>query len=88
MQETLYLKLEKHVLFSWCVVRLKKGDHWTSQCPYKDLAPPSDVSIDKQPSSEVPTTSSGPSKGPYVPPSQKPGVERSGKSCLAHLFFD
>lgn len=56
----------------------KKGDHWTSRCPYKDLAPQSDGSIDKPPSSEVPTTASGPSKGTYVPPSQRPGAERTG----------
>jgi len=61
-----------------CRTCLKKGDHWTSRCPYKDLAPPTDGSIDKPPSSEVPTTASGPSKGAYVPPSQRPGAERTG----------
>ncbi|KAL7173326.1 hypothetical protein ACSBR2_032739 [Camellia fascicularis] len=56
----------------------KKGDHWTSRCPYKDLAQPSEGFIDKPPASEVPTVTSGPSKGSYVPPGMRPGAERTG----------
>ncbi|KAK1620594.1 hypothetical protein QYE76_026111 [Lolium multiflorum] len=44
----------------------KKGDHWTSKCPYKDLAQATDT-VDR------PTSSDGPqvlptNKGSYVPP--------------------
>lgn len=30
----------------------KKGDHWTSRCPYKDLAPSPDSLMDKPPGSD------------------------------------
>lgn len=55
----------------------KKGDHWTSRCPYKDLAQPTDSFIDKPPT-EANAPASG-TKGAYVPPSLRGGVpERSG----------
>jgi translation initiation factor 3 subunit G len=51
----------------------KKGDHWTSKCPYKDLAPAPDT-VDKPPTSDVP-----PTKGSYVPPRMRDGaVQDSG----------
>lgn len=53
----------------------KKGDHWTSKCPYKDLATNVDF-MDKPPTSDVPT--SGPSKNTYVPPVLRGGGERPG----------
>ncbi|KAF5204770.1 Eukaryotic translation initiation factor 3 subunit g [Thalictrum thalictroides] len=56
----------------------KKGDHWTSKCPYKDLAPPPEGFVDK-PTSEALSTSSGTTKGTYVPPSQRKGADRSGQ---------
>ncbi|KAG1339250.1 eukaryotic translation initiation factor 3 subunit G [Cocos nucifera] len=55
----------------------KKGDHWTSKCPYKDLAPQTDGFIDRPAAAET-AASSGPSKGTYVPPGLRPGAERSG----------
>ncbi|XP_010920502.1 uncharacterized protein [Elaeis guineensis] len=55
----------------------KKGDHWTSKCPYKDLAPQTDGFIDRPAASET-AASSGPSKGTYVPPGLRAGAERSG----------
>ncbi|CAL9118463.1 unnamed protein product [Musa acuminata subsp. burmannicoides] len=56
----------------------KKGDHWTSKCPYKDLAPPTDSFIDKPPGAETVASQSGTGKGAYVPPSMRAGAERSG----------
>ena len=55
----------------------KKGDHWTSKCPYKDLAPPSEGFVDK-PASEATTAAANSTKGAYVPPSMRAGAERSG----------
>ncbi|XP_059628084.1 uncharacterized protein LOC132270894 [Cornus florida] len=57
----------------------KKGDHWTSRCPYKDLAPQSEAFIDKPPAAEgaVPSV-----KGAYVPPSMRPGAERPAGSDM------
>ncbi|GFP80342.1 eukaryotic translation initiation factor 3 subunit g [Phtheirospermum japonicum] len=49
----------------------KKGDHWTSRCPYKDLAQPSETFIDKPPT-DAPAAPSG-TKGTYVPPSMRGG---------------
>lgn len=54
----------------------KKGDHWTSRCPYKDLS--SETFTDKLPS-ETASATSGATKGAYVPPSMRGGnTERSG----------
>ena len=57
----------------------KKGDHWTSKCPYKDLAVPADVFVDKPPTGEPSAVSAapGPGKASYVPPSMRPGADRS-----------
>ncbi|THU60596.1 hypothetical protein C4D60_Mb07t14440 [Musa balbisiana] len=49
----------------------KKGDHWTSKCPYKDL-------VDKPPGAEGAASSASTGKGAYVPPSMRAGAERSG----------
>ncbi|KAJ7980805.1 Eukaryotic translation initiation factor 3 subunit G [Quillaja saponaria] len=57
----------------------KKGDHWTSRCPYKDLTQPSEAFIDKPPGSEMATAASGATKGAYVPPGMRGGAaERTG----------
>ncbi|XP_004288906.1 PREDICTED: eukaryotic translation initiation factor 3 subunit G-like [Fragaria vesca subsp. vesca] len=49
----------------------KKGDHWTAQCLYKDLATQSTGDIS---SSEAGTTSK---TGTYVPPGMRPGGKKS-----------
>ncbi|XP_031489272.1 uncharacterized protein LOC116256877 [Nymphaea colorata] len=56
----------------------KKGDHWTSKCPYKDLAPATEGFVDRPPSSETPVPATGATKGAYVPPSLRAGAERTG----------
>ncbi|KAA8534169.1 hypothetical protein F0562_031638 [Nyssa sinensis] len=53
----------------------KKGDHWTSRCPYKDLAAPTETFIDKPAAMET-TAAPGTTKGAYVPPSMRAGAER------------
>ncbi|KAJ9160171.1 hypothetical protein P3X46_025596 [Hevea brasiliensis] len=56
----------------------KKGDHWTSRCPYKDLAPQPEGFIDKPAAAEpVATAAAGATKGAYVPPSMRAGAERT-----------
>ncbi|MFS7949894.1 putative transcription factor interactor and regulator CCHC(Zn) family [Helianthus anomalus] len=59
----------------------KKGDHWTSRCPYKDLAPSTDLFVDKPPGSDQ-VTPSGSTKGAYVPPSMRAGAERPAGSDM------
>lgn len=57
----------------------KKGDHWTSRCPYKDLAPPPEGFVDKPTASEGTTATSATTKGStYVPPGLRAGAERTG----------
>lgn len=56
----------------------KKGDHWTSRCPYKDLAPQTDVFVDKPPMPETAASGPGATKAAYVPPSMRAGAERTG----------
>ncbi|KAM0822961.1 hypothetical protein ACQ4PT_071186 [Festuca glaucescens] len=53
----------------------KKGDHWTSKCPYKDLAPAPDT-LDRPPTSEGPPAlgGGGPAKGSYVAPRLRAGA--------------
>ncbi|KAI8564096.1 hypothetical protein RHMOL_Rhmol03G0155900 [Rhododendron molle] len=60
----------------------KKGDHWTSRCPYKDLAPQSEAFSDKPLASETAAAASGgtTTKGAYVPPSLRAGAERPAGS--------
>lgn len=60
----------------------KKGDHWTSRCPYKDLAPQPEGFIDKPAASETVAAAAGATKGAYVPPSMRAGVERTGGSDM------
>ncbi|XVF75275.1 hypothetical protein PTKIN_Ptkin13bG0174400 [Pterospermum kingtungense] len=60
----------------------KKGDHWTSKCPYKDLAAPVETFVDKPVASETSMAASGAGKGAYVPPSMRAGAERTGGSDM------
>ncbi|XP_072955144.1 uncharacterized protein [Typha angustifolia] len=56
----------------------KKGDHWTSKCPYKDLAPQTDSFVDRPPAAETGAAAAGATKGTYVPPGMRAGGERTG----------
>lgn len=60
----------------------KKGDHWTSRCPYKDLAPQTDAFVDKPAESDASAAAPGTTKGAYVPPSMRAGAERSSGSDM------
>ncbi|KAH8479303.1 hypothetical protein Peur_006299 [Populus x canadensis] len=60
----------------------KKGDHWTSRCPYKDLAQPPETFIDKPAATETAMAASGATKGAYVPPSMRAGAERTTGSDM------
>ncbi|CAN6240514.1 unnamed protein product [Urochloa humidicola] len=55
----------------------KKGDHWTSKCPYKDLAPQAEGVGDRPP---TPDGRAAPSGHRYVPPNKKEGADTSGAS--------
>ncbi|KAL2900763.1 Eukaryotic translation initiation factor 3 subunit G-B [Bienertia sinuspersici] len=57
----------------------KKGDHWTSRCPYKDLAQPPESLVDK-PLTDGATTAAPATKGAYVPSSLRVGAERPSAS--------
>ncbi|KAG8651366.1 eukaryotic translation initiation factor 3 subunit G [Manihot esculenta] len=60
----------------------KKGDHWTSRCPYKDLAPQPEGFIDKPAAADNAAAAAGATKGAYVPPSMRAGAERTGGSDM------
>ncbi|CAN0910563.1 Eukaryotic translation initiation factor 3 subunit G [Linum grandiflorum] len=55
----------------------KKGDHWTSRCPYKDLTAPTESFVDKPPTSDAGAAPGGVGKAAYVPPSMRAGADRS-----------
>jgi len=59
----------------------KKGDHWTSKCPYKDLAPQQgESSTDRPPSADGSAT---PAKGEtYVPVFRRSDADRSGADVM------
>ncbi|KAK1298781.1 Arginine/serine-rich protein 45 [Acorus calamus] len=52
----------------------KKGDHWTSKCPYKDLA----QQTDNMPPPETAATPATANKSTYIPPGMRGGGERTG----------
>ncbi|KAK3143963.1 hypothetical protein QOZ80_4AG0307170 [Eleusine coracana subsp. coracana] len=56
----------------------EKGAHWTSQCPYKDLVPQTESSVDRPSTADGPALQGGASKGVYRPPINKEGADRSG----------
>ena len=57
-----------------CRICGKKGDHWTTKCPYKDLA----AMGDKPPGSDGPGgDKAGGGAGGYVPPSRRAGATAS-----------
>ncbi|XP_010554623.1 PREDICTED: eukaryotic translation initiation factor 3 subunit G-like [Tarenaya hassleriana] len=61
----------------------KKGDHWTSRCPYKSLAATTDMLGDKPVVSETTSAAaSGGGKAAYVPPSMRAGADRSAGSDM------
>ncbi|KAA8518945.1 hypothetical protein F0562_016281 [Nyssa sinensis] len=60
----------------------KKGDHWTSRCPYKDLAPQLEVLMDRPASSDPTLASSITNNSTYVPPSKRDGADRSTGSDM------
>ncbi|MBA0571357.1 hypothetical protein Golob_004935 [Gossypium lobatum] len=60
----------------------KKGDHWTSKCPYKDLAAPVESFVDKPAAAETSAAAAGAGKGAYVPPSMRANAERTTGSDM------
>lgn len=75
---------QKGAVLMVCRTCGKKGDHWTSRCPYKDLAQPSEGFVDKPPSAG--DAGAGAAKGPgastYVPPGMRAGAERTAGSDM------
>lgn len=67
-----------------CRICHKKGDHWTAQCPYKDLAAATaDTFVDGPPSSEsAAAPATGARSGAYVPPGMRAGATSAGERSL------
>ncbi|XP_021683234.1 uncharacterized protein LOC110666890 [Hevea brasiliensis] len=62
----------------------KNGDHWTSRCPYKDLAAQLGVLYNNRPSSADATAASSSNKNHYIPPSMRAGAQRSSGEDTRH----
>ncbi|TVU14869.1 hypothetical protein EJB05_38365 [Eragrostis curvula] len=60
----------------------KKGAHWTSKCPFKDLAPQTESFAERPPTADGPALQGGASKGAYVPPVRREGADRSGADLM------
>ncbi|KAK2407120.1 eukaryotic translation initiation factor 3 subunit G [Trifolium repens] len=58
-----------------CRICLKKGEHWTAKCPLKDISQPPEVFVDND--MPVISNGSGSNPGKYVPPSKKPGADKT-----------
>ncbi|WVZ86756.1 hypothetical protein U9M48_033492 [Paspalum notatum var. saurae] len=72
----------KSTLLMVCRTCGKKGDHWTSKCPYKDLASQTE-SFDNRPSTADGLAAPGGTGGrTYVPPNKKEGADASGPSMM------
>ncbi|CAN6179427.1 unnamed protein product, partial [Urochloa humidicola] len=66
-------------LLMLCRICKKKGDHWTSKCPYKDLAPQAEGFVD------TPLSADGRAalgEQAYVPPNKKEGADTRGASMM------
>ncbi|KAF8651873.1 hypothetical protein HU200_063121 [Digitaria exilis] len=61
-----------------CRVCKTKGDHWTSKCPYKDLAQQAEGFVDRPSSPDGRAAPRG--DRAYVPPNKKEGADTSGAS--------
>ncbi|KAL6652214.1 hypothetical protein ACP70R_011139 [Stipagrostis hirtigluma subsp. patula] len=72
----------KNCVLMVCRTCGKKGDHWTSKCPYKDLAPKTESFVDRPRTSDDTAGQGGASKGSYVPPIRREGADRSGADAM------
>lgn len=89
---------EQNVSLLVCRICGKKGDHWTSKCPYKDIAASKGITVgEKAPEDDGGSGGAKQSSSGYVPPSLRPGAKvepesmskRSASShwcCLLHPF--
>jgi len=59
-----------------CRICGKKGDHWTSKCPYKDLAASKGMTVGESPDD----VGAGAGAGGYVPPSMRGGATAAASS--------
>ncbi|GMP50896.1 hypothetical protein CsSME_00017324 [Camellia sinensis var. sinensis] len=68
----------------------KKGDHWTSRCPYKDLSSQAEEFMtDRPPSADATAALSIANNSTYVPPSRRAGSEGSiGMPRIGNLSED
>ncbi|CAJ2675916.1 eukaryotic translation initiation factor 3 subunit G-A [Trifolium pratense] len=73
---------QKGAVLMVCRTCGKKGDHWTSRCPYKDLAQPAEGFVDKPPAADGAAAAAAGGKGAYVPPSLRAGAERTTGSDM------
>ncbi|RCV34971.1 hypothetical protein SETIT_7G201400v2, partial [Setaria italica] len=67
-------------LLMLCRICKKKGDHWTSKCPYKDLAPQAGGFVDTPPSADG--RAAPPGERAYVPPNKKEGADTRRASMM------
>ncbi|CAL5025933.1 unnamed protein product [Urochloa decumbens] len=65
-------------LLMLCRICGKKGDHWTSKCHYKDLAPQAEGVGDRLSTPEG--RAAPPALRAYIPPNKKEGADTSGAS--------
>ncbi|XP_004503272.1 uncharacterized protein [Cicer arietinum] len=75
-------QFQKGAVLMVCRTCGKKGDHWTSRCPYKDLTQPSEEFVDKPAATDAAAAPAGSTKGVYVPPGQRAGAERTSGSDM------
>lgn len=61
--------------------RYCKGDHWTTQCPYKEIGGLDEMKQEEEAAGKITTTSTG---GKYVPPFMKEGANKMrGESMMS-----
>ncbi|KAF0931125.1 hypothetical protein E2562_002484 [Oryza meyeriana var. granulata] len=68
-EDPLVPKLDRGAALMLCRICGVKGNHWTSKCPNKDLAPQLDALVDRPPTPD--TGNGGSRQGKYVPPKPK-----------------
>ncbi|EEF32524.1 Eukaryotic translation initiation factor 3 subunit, putative [Ricinus communis] len=76
--ESLSLLANKNGVLMVCRTCCKKGDHWTSKCPYKDVKPQLEGPTSRPPSADNSAASSITAmNSKYIPPSMRAGAQRS-----------
>ncbi|KAJ1272444.1 hypothetical protein BS78_06G202100 [Paspalum vaginatum] len=80
--DPLDMAMPKSTLLMVCRTCGKNGDHWTSKCPYKDLASQAESFVNRPSTADGLAAPDGTGGRTYVPPNKKEGADSGGASMM------